>query len=371
MPTLFLKKLVLTSVLLCSWSANAASFYFRQPATGLQPALAAPSAAQLTPSLLLSTPTLSFATAVGLSSEAQSVSLKNQGTGPLILGTLSSQGTDAADFRIVTDTCSGATLAVGDINGCAVSLQFSPTAVGAKQASLSVPSNVPGGGQAVVLSGTASPAVDPQAGQVSLLMHMEGADGSTTFTDSALGHSITRTGSPTITTSMAGVGAASANISYGAFLQIAAQGAEFQFPGDFTIESWVKLNNPARSTPQALFGVRGSQYFDVRWYNYRFQMTANAGSGSDMGGTITANTWTHLAWVRYNGVITLYVNGVATGTKLNNANTLGYANTAAQIGSSTAGGENLFDGAIDEFRITKMARYTSNFTPARLQFPNP
>lgn len=117
--------------------------------------------------------------------------------------------------------------------------------------------------------------------------------------------------------------------------------------------------------------MKGATYFDVRWYNYRFQMTANAGNGTNMGGTIAANTWTHLAWVRYNGVITLYVNGVSTGTKINNANTLGLTGTSAQIGSTSAIGENMLDGAVDEIRVTQMARYTANFTPSNAPFPNP
>lgn len=364
----FLKNIVLAGALLSALSANAATFYFKQPSVGLQPA-AAPQAKA--PSLKISPANLSFSAEAGSASALQSLSLKNEGTAALILGSLSVQGTDAAAFRIASDSCSGATLAVGDVTGCSVSLQFIPGTAGSKQATLSVAGNVAGGVKSVSLSGTASTPVDSQAGQVSLLMHMEGSNGGTLFADSALGHTITRVGTPTISTTTAAVGSSSANLPYGSFLQITPQGTEFQFPGDFTIEGWVLLNNPGRSGPQTIFGMKGATYFDVRWYSYRFQMTANAGNGTNMGGTIAANTWTHLAWVRYNGVITLYVNGVSTGTKINNANTLGLTGTSAQIGSTSAIGENMLDGAVDEIRVTQMARYTANFTPSNAPFPNP
>lgn len=379
MPHPLMKKITLASLLLASLSANAATFYFRQPAVGLQaaPAPAAapvqptpPAEPQKFPSLSLSTTALSFGAETDTPSELQSVVLKNTGTAALTVGALSLLGTNATDFRIASDACSGQTLAAGDLAGCSVALQFAPSTVGAKQATLNVPSNDPNGAQLVSLTGTASAPVDPQAGLVSLLMHMEGTEGSTTFVDSALGHTFTRTGTPTISTTASAVGAASAYFPNGNYLNTTAKGTEFQFPGDFTIEAWVNLKNPAASNPQALFGMSsGGSWFDVRWYTTRFQISTNSAGGTDIGGTIAANTWTHLAWVRYNGVIKLYVNGVATGTQISNSNTLGFANRNAAIGSS--GGANPFYGNMDELRITKMARYTANFTPTTAPFPNP
>ena len=72
------------------------------------------------------------------------------------------------------------------------------------------------------------------------------------------------------------------------------------------------------------------------------------------------NTWNHVALVRVRGTITLYQNGQSMGSIFNN--TVFFDNQTI-IGISYADGVNAMDGYIDEFRITKLARYTSSFTP--------
>jgi hypothetical protein len=81
-------------------------------------------------------------------------------------------------------------------------------------------------------------------------------------------------------------------------------------------------------------------------------------------GSLTANTWNHVAFVRNSGVITGYINGVSQGT-LSTANT--FSGTTSYIGleryNGGAGGVIMF-GYISNLRIVNStAVYTGTFTP--------
>ena len=83
---------------------------------------------------------------------------------------------------------------------------------------------------------------------------------------------------------------------------------------------------------------------------------------------IAANTWTHVAVVRANGVYTLYVNGLSAGTWANSDAVVPPANRP-YIGAVNDGSQ-VFNGYIDDFRITKgAARYITNFTPPPARMP--
>jgi hypothetical protein len=86
---------------------------------------------------------------------------------------------------------------------------------------------------------------------------------------------------------------------------------------------------------------------------------------------IATNTWYHVAAVRQSNVLTVYVNGVAGPTTVNDGgNNLSESYVGVGIFNFpfyVAYGS----GYIDDFRITKgVARYTSNFTPPTEPFPN-
>jgi hypothetical protein len=83
--------------------------------------------------------------------------------------------------------------------------------------------------------------------------------------------------------------------------------------------------------------------------------------------SISTGAWNHFAFVRNGSVITLYVNGVSTGTTAT-AYTLAALSTSYyfKIGGDTT---NFFNGYMDDFRITKgVARYTTTFTPPTSAF---
>lgn len=79
------------------------------------------------------------------------------------------------------------------------------------------------------------------------------------------------------------------------------------------------------------------------------------------------NSWTHVALVRNNGATTLYFNGIVVGSTATNNNLSSAGNNPMYIGNHP----NLngsFNGYIDDFRVSKFARYTGAFTPPAEEF---
>jgi len=77
----------------------------------------------------------------GGSSESQTFTLSNTGTTDLVLGTITISGTNASEFSIQNDYCSGHSIVPSE--RCMVDVIFSPTSSGSKHAQLSIPSNDP------------------------------------------------------------------------------------------------------------------------------------------------------------------------------------------------------------------------------------
>ncbi len=101
----------------------------------------------------LSPASLNFGTvAVGTSSSAQTETLTNTGSSALNVSSVSVTGTNAGDFATSADTCSGQSLAAGA--SCTVAVTFTPTASGARTASLTYTDNAGNSPQSIGLSGT-------------------------------------------------------------------------------------------------------------------------------------------------------------------------------------------------------------------------
>ena len=71
----------------------------------------------------------------------QTFTVSNTGTGDLMIGSVSIDGTDVSQFFFNGDNCSGKTISPS--SSCTVQITFSPTSVGLKSATLSIPSNDP------------------------------------------------------------------------------------------------------------------------------------------------------------------------------------------------------------------------------------
>ena len=81
--------------------------------------------------------------------------------------------------------------------------------------------------------------------------------------------------------------------------------------------------------------------------------------------------WTHVAVGRSGANLRLFAGGVQQGTTFNiSTSTIFPFNAVTLIGQTTNGATYGMNGNIDEFRMTKAARYTANFTPPTAPFPN-
>jgi len=102
------------------------------------------------PNATLSSTSLTFsAQAIGTTSPAKSVTLKNTGTASLTITSIAIAGTNAGDFA-QTHNC-GSSLAAGA--SCSISVRFKPTASGTRSAALAITDNAAGSPQKVTLTG--------------------------------------------------------------------------------------------------------------------------------------------------------------------------------------------------------------------------
>jgi hypothetical protein len=115
------------------------------PLTGVGDATAAP-AAKVTPGVL------AFGTTVAPGSASLSTTVQNTGNAPLVVGTPTVSGAAAGDYVVTTPDCGS----IAPAGTCTVTVKFTPTAIGSRTATLSIPHNAVGGSTAVSLTGTGS-----------------------------------------------------------------------------------------------------------------------------------------------------------------------------------------------------------------------
>lgn len=87
------------------------------------------------------------------------------------------------------------------------------------------------------------------------------------------------------------------------------------------------------------------------------------------GVNIRDNAWHHIAVVRNGSSHVLYVDGVSRATATASY-TIADITTAWSIGSDLNYPARAMVAYIDEFRITKAARYAAPFTPTTVAFPD-
>ena len=139
--------------------------------------------------------------------------------------------------------------------------------------------------------------------------------------------------------------------------------------GNFTVECWSYYNNFTNSSfildqrPSGVNGVYVS-IFLASGIPYYYVSTANQITGN----ALSINTWYHIAISRSGSSTKMFIDGVQVGSTYTDTNN--YLGGPILIGgSSYAIGTAINNGYIDDFRITKYARYTANFTPPVGGFP--
>lgn len=225
------------------------------------------------------------------------------------------------------------------------------------------------------------PATDPYFAQVACLLHFDGADGSTTFTDQT-GKTWTASGNAQIDTAQSKFGGASGLFDGSGDYISTPNSADLEFLSlDFTVEGWVRVpSDPAGA------GMLVGQWGDSNssWFLHvnssrrvGFVYSTDGGYNGSYDLISAANvapapgTWFHVAAVRSGAALEVFVDGVAVITHSIGTLNLHNGARATTVGGTSATNPFYLNGHVDELRITKgVARYTSNFTPATAAFPN-
>ncbi len=219
----------------------------------------------------------------------------------------------------------------------------------------------------LALLNASSPPVDPALTLV--LLHFDGANNSTVFTDSSPFNQTVSvvTGTPKISTDISKFGGSSLYLDGSSSIKIPDNANLNLGTGVFTIEFWFYLLSLPSGVAWFLHKT-GAPQQQIYIANPSRILVSDFLGGSLVSTTaITAGAWHHVAVVREaeNGVIKQYINGVHEGI----SNLTGSVDNAGDltIGSWYSGSDGI-TGYIDEFRIRKEAIYTGNFTPPTSAF---
>lgn len=209
---------------------------------------------------------------------------------------------------------------------------------------------------------------------VKLMLHCNGVDGLTTFTDE-IGKTITTVNDAAMDTAQYKFGGASGLFDTDDSVT-AIDSADWNFAaGDFTVDFWMRFGTIATPSQHGLCGqyanansfwfidfgrnAGGDYFFQFGWHNGAWQVFKSQGSGS-----FDINTWHHVALVRNSTSFKLYIDGNLYSSTTASV-TLTDVAAILTVGRSNYGATTYyFDGWLDEFRISKgIARWTANFTP--------
>jgi len=129
--------------------------------------------------------------------------------------------------------------------------------------------------------------------------------------------------------------------------------------GDFTWEGWFRFENVSSSPKIFISLATATSYWQV--YAYQGKLTVRINSSNAVYGQDTASlsnsTWYHIAFVREGNNFTLYKDGTSVVTDT-------YSGSIGNHISYGVGGPSTrMQGNVEGVRLSKYARYTSNFTP--------
>lgn len=223
-----------------------------------------------------------------------------------------------------------------------------------------------------------APATDSYFADVSLLLHMNGANSSTTFTDSSLNSlSAISSGTTIISTAQSKFGGASAYFDKQGHLSVSSN-SKLDLASNFTIEVWLYQPSGSYQTYPILLekGLADSvSNYGIIVDNTTNPYTMSFFYGSPRSyvslGSYSYNAWHHVAVSRSNGTIRTFNNGTLVASA-SVANDFTSGNSYPLIiGAAATTTSNKLNGYVDDLRITRgQARYTSSFSVPTEAFPN-
>jgi len=209
-----------------------------------------------------------------------------------------------------------------------------------------------------------------------LMLHMDGTDASTTFTDSSSSpKTMTANGDAQIDTAQSKFGGASGLFDgTGDFLSTPDLSDFDLGSSDFTVDMWIRFdpsftNNHVFCSQLDTPNNRG-YFFDYNTglrFGYSTDGTVATQVVTTFAWTPSASTWYHVAFVRSGNNFYAFADGTQRGSTLNMTGvTIFNSTTSFRVGAVAVAGtaSNFMYGWIDELRIVKgTAVWTANFTP--------
>ena len=209
-----------------------------------------------------------------------------------------------------------------------------------------------------------------------VLLHMDGADTSTTFTDVNVGgssHTWTANGNAQIDTAQFKFGGASGLFDGSGDWISTPDSADFTIgSGDFTVDFWYR---PAANGVRHYLTGQMASSGAVSVTSFAIQRTLSnvfsafigiGGSPTALTGTTTTTVgqWYHVALVRTGTTLKLFVNGTQEGGDGAASGTINDVSATLSVGRSGEFTSDPANGHIDEYRFSVgIARWTGNFTP--------
>lgn len=198
-----------------------------------------------------------------------------------------------------------------------------------------------------------------------LLLHCDGADASTTFTDSsASAHTLTAVGNAQIDTAQSVFGGGAGLFDGTGDELTIPDSAVFDFgAGEFTVDFRIRF---VATTDQVFIGDipggTGVGSWCVFFATGALKIVYNSNVTLSNAWTPSTNTWYHVAVLRTGTNLMMFVDGTQIGSTQAFSATLDTGARTWHIGAFTDA-QYYVNGWIDELRVSNVARWTANFTP--------
>ena len=204
-----------------------------------------------------------------------------------------------------------------------------------------------------------------------MLLHMDGTDAATTFPHASVANPFNLSaasvaGNAQVDTAQSKFGGASLLLdNSGDYLTFTINDATV-ITADYTIDMWVR--SAGLNVADYLFSaISGSMTLNTSSNGSISYSDSVSGLISCGAGSITTNTWNHIAVVRSGSTTTVYVNGTSCGSDATSSGAITFASgSTIEIGS--VGGGTVWNGWIDEVRFSETARWTTTFTPPTVAY---
>lgn len=214
-----------------------------------------------------------------------------------------------------------------------------------------------------ILSGDLSPYKDGLFENVNLLVKMTGINNSTNFLDSSLWPKNISVSGAIISTTDSKFGDSSGYFDTESNLQISSHPDFNLSTKDFTIEFWSNMSGYGNTGTGNILSIHNNDTFSIKAHSGGYSLYANTGTVISSSGTPILGSWTHLAFVRNNQKMSLYINGNLDSENSISSNISYGMNSTLYIGAAPGTSDSYY-GYLNDLRLTtKKCRYTSSFIP--------